>query len=319
MSKNYQQKIEEAVRVTIQLAQELNRTPLKLELMRIIPRQTIDVHIGGYEKLLSMAGLNPHSAATSYQPMIKPSLEMYKKDLPDELENKIVLSPRIESSIQIAGDMHLPWVHEPTLKYFHEFNGDMKPNYVVQIGDLYDMYAHTRFPKSQNIYTPKDEEARARAKAVEFWELVKHNNPKARRIQFKGNHDIRPIKSALQHAPNLEHFVESYMDQLMAFDGVETIADHREIYQIEGIGFHHGYLAQLGAHRDSNLINMVVGHTHMGGAVYRGIRGQTLWELNAGLMGDPTSKVMSYTQAKEEKQTLGFGFIDKYGPRFIAT
>lgn len=315
--KNQEQKIEEAVRITQELAQELKRTPLKLELMRVINRYTIDTYVGGYDKLLSLAGLTINYEA-QHEPRLAPTNEMFRRELP-ELVNKEILSHAPTMRGLIGGDMHLPWVHKPTLERFHAFNKDMQPDYVLQIGDLFDMYSHARFPKSQNLYTPKDEEYRAKAMAVEFWQRIHQDNPKAERIQLLGNHDIRPVKQTLTHLPSIEHFVEAYMENLFKFEGVKTINDHREIFRLDGIAFHHGYLGKIGDHRDAVIQNMVVGHTHLGGVSYRGIYGGTIWELNAGLMGDPSSKVMSYTPTKENKWTLGFGYIDEFGPRFIAT
>lgn len=316
--KNYEQQIEEAVRITIQLADQLQRTPLKQELMQHIKRQLIDVHIGGYEKLLSLAGIGlPYNAQAPL--LLKPSNEMFRQPVPEQLSNKEMATPAPTMRGLIAGDMHLPWIHEPTMKKFLAFNKQEQPDYVIQVGDLFDMYAHARFPKSMNLYTPKDEEKIAKEKADEFWFQIHNDNPKAKKYQLKGNHDIRPVKQALAHLPSIEHFVESYMERLFTFENVHTVEDHREIFRIDGIGFHHGYRGQLGDHRDAMLENMVVGHTHKGGVVYRGLRGRTIFELNAGLMGDPSSKCMSYTPAKEDNQTLGFGFIDPYGPRFIAT
>jgi predicted phosphodiesterase len=318
--KNYQQMVQDAVQKTRELYNEFGRTPLKLEIQSHgITRFTIDNHCGGYDELLKMAGCPPLTHLEARNLPIKSSNEIFRAEIPEDIKNREIKSTTVSKDILCAGDMHLPWVHEPTLKLFHEFNGDVKPGIVVQIGDLYDMYSHARFPKSSNIYTPKDEESRARAEAEKFWRTVHERNPLANCIQFKGNHDVRPIKSAITSAPNLEHFVEAYMEQLFSFEGVTTIADHREIVRIEGIAFHHGYLAQLGMHRDAILESMVVGHTHLGGVSYRALRERTIWELNCGLMGDPSSKVMSYTSTKENKWTLGFGYIDKHGPRFIAT
>jgi hypothetical protein len=89
-------------------------------------------------------------------------------------------------------------------------------------------------------------------------------------------------------------------------------------YFIEDIAFHHGYRSQLGSHRDYMHMNFVGGHTHRGGVVFRNIKNETLWELNCGLAGDPTSKGLSYTSQKMNDWTLGFGAIDEYGPRFIS-
>ena len=79
----------------------------------------------------------------------------------------------------------------------------------------------------------------------------------------------------------------------------------------------HGYKSQIGQHRDALMYNVVAGHLHRGGVAFRSIRGRTLWELNCGLAGDPESKGLSYTPSRITDWTLGWGFLDLYGPRFI--
>jgi predicted phosphodiesterase len=228
-------------------------------------------------------------------------------------------SPQIDTTILIAGDIHFPWANLATLERFHAFNREHRPAYVVQVGDLMDMYSYSKFPRSQNIYTPKEEERLARDGAESFFSRIRKDNPECKVYNLRGNHEQRMVKRTLESAPQMEHFVEKYLDDLMTFEGVEQVSDPRDILKISGVGFHDGYLGKLGDHRDAALMNMVVGHTHRGGVSYRRIRESVLWELNAGFMGDPESKALSYTSSKIQNYTLGFGYVDKYGPRFIHT
>lgn len=153
--------------------------------------------------------------------------------------------------------------------------------------------------------------------AEKFFSRLHEDNPRAIKYNMLGNHDIRQLKRTIELLPQLENIVERHMIDLMTFPNWNLIKDHREPLELEGILFHHGYLGQIGAHRDSALRNFVVGHSHRGSVSYRRIRNETLWELNAGFIGDVDSKVMSYTPSKVQNYTLGFGFIDEYGPRFI--
>ena len=66
-----------------------------------------------------------------------------------------------------------------------------------------------------------------------------------------------------------------------------------------------------------NMMNSVVGHSHLGGTVFLPFKDNILWELNCGYIGDPESLALSYTaQKKVSKWTLGYGVIDDVGPRF---
>lgn len=308
------------VQIATQMANELGRTPLRMELVASgVTSYRIQKH--GYEKILSLAGLNPHGLGDARSiAKNKVTNEIFERDIHQHLEQyeaRDFNSEKVKSKILIAGDVHFCWEHKPTVEKFHEFNREIKPDYIIQVGDLYDMYAHSKFPRSQNLYTPKEEEKLSREGAEKFFKQLRLDNPKAKIYNMFGNHDIRPVKRSVESMPTMEHFVERYLEELMTFEGVNLVKDHREILTIEGVGFHHGYLGKLGDHRDASLQNMVVGHTHRGGVAYRRIRNETLWELNAGFMGDPEAKVMSYTPSKIQNYTLGFGYIDKYGPRFI--
>ena len=227
-------------------------------------------------------------------------------------------SRTIKSSILVIGDTHFPFVNKDCLESIYKFNKKMQPDFIVQVGDLYDLYAHSKFPRSQNIYKPEEEEREGRIGAAKMWEQLKKDNPKAKCFQLWGNHDLRPAKRVLESLPAMEHVVKRYYKELMSFDGVTTIEDYRQELIIDGIVFHHGYRSQLGSHRDHVLRNFVCGHSHKGGVVYKRLRDEVIWELNAGFVGDADSKVLAYTAQKIHDQTLGWGFIDEYGPRFVS-
>jgi hypothetical protein len=118
--------------------------------------------------------------------------------------------------------------------------------------------------------------------------------------------------------PSGEDWIERMLTEMMSFPGVETLPNYRDELMLPGdVMVHHGYRSRLGDHRNYTLHNFVCGHTHVGGVVYRQLRGQVLWELNAGLIGDQNSKGLSYTSQRATGWTPGWGWLDQYGPRFI--
>lgn len=269
-------------------------------------------------KIKEMAGIE--DVQVNHESLAKITNEIFKKDIYEVVNQpqRHFLSPKITKKILIIGDVHEPFSHKETKEAILEFNRKVKPDYIVQVGDLYDCYALSKFPRSQNIYTPADEERLGREMAKNFFEKLHLDNPKAIKYNLFGNHDTRGVKRVLDVLPQYENVIERHIKGLMTFDNWNLIEDHRDVLEIEGILFHHGYMGKLGDHRDAALQNFVVGHTHRGGVSYRRIKNETLWELNAGFCGDPESKVMSYTSSKVQNYTLGFGFIDEYGPRFIS-
>lgn len=186
------------------------------------------------------------------------------------------------------------------------------------MGDLFDMFSFSRFPRSLNIYTPQQELAIGRKDAELFWSSVKYAAPKRTHlIQLLGNHEDRIVKLALSKAPELEDFAKQGVRSLMRFENVETVDDSKEVYSIDGVFYNHGYLLQPGAHARANLACMVTAHTHYGCVVPVKLEKEQIWELNVGFAANRFAKPLSYAQQRRfSRWTLGYGVIDEYGPRF---
>lgn len=217
--------------------------------------------------------------------------------------------------ILVIGDAHFPYVDPAVLSLIYEFIERVKPDIIIQMGDLYDMFANGKFARSLHCYNPFEEASLGKRMAAAMWETIRKIVPHARLIQLWGNHDIRPLKRVLDVAPSAEPFID--LKPYFTFDGVEVVEDYRTVLKINDINFHHGWLSHLGAHRDHFLGNAVVGHSHTGGVSFRNVGDKILWELNAGYIADPHSKALGYTPTRITKWTQGFGLIDIAGPRFI--
>lgn len=217
----------------------------------------------------------------------------------------------------IAGDLHLPWADLGCLSRFYLAIQEHKPSVVIQIGDLYDMYAHSKFPRSHDICTPKEEICEARALAEAFWKNVKAAARKnIRCVQILGNHDDRPSKRLNERYPEIAHLVG--IDDLFKFPGVETVLDSRNELKIDGVIYTHGHFVGITGKHASYYANSVVhGHTHHGGVVFHKLHGRVIWELDVGHMADENAEPLQYTPTKTTKWTHGYGLVDAYGPRFI--
>ena len=238
------------------------------------------------------------------------------------LSERIEIRTKDPLRILAIGDLHAPFSDTKKIGYILDFAKDFKPSHIVQIGDLYDQYTHSKYPKSANVMTPLDEDNEARAYAEVFWDGLAQKAPKAQRFQLKGNHCVRAYKRVLEKAPDLERAITTYYQQLYSFKGVKTLADDRSELVINDILFIHGYLANLGDHVRYNRQSTVVGHSHRGGVHFMRHNGSTLFELNCGHVADDTLLPFSYTPQRTNFWTAGFGVIEtlKNGvvaPRFI--
>lgn len=213
------------------------------------------------------------------------------------------------------GDMHLPWIKRRTVNAIYDAVEQHKPDVIIQMGDLYDMFSQTRFAKTMSLYTPDREIEVAREGAEEFWHRIQKIRRKAKCIQLKGNHDDRPYKRMLEKAPELQPFFST--KQVFTFDNVETIYDTFEELIIDKTLYTHGHYSKLGAHMRYYLKNVVCGHSHSGGLHVENIHEHILWELNVGYVADKMAVPLRYRPTKTVKWTQGYGLIDEFGPRFI--
>lgn len=299
-----------------QLAQELGTTPTRDQFKKLSQYGTrYETAFGPWNQFVEAAGLAPNIVRAK-----KMTNEIFKVDITNHLKQHIpteIKPKQIWPKIAILGDLHEPFGHEKVKSEFVLFCEKFQPDWIVQVGDGLDMYSHSSFPKSQNIFTPKHEEEAGVKNLRELWSELNKVSPNSKKVMLMGNHTIRPLKLVLQHAPSIEHWAEKYLADLLTFDGVTAILDPRQEFVIADIAFIHGHLSQLGGHRDYMLMNAVRGHDHVGGCVFRQIHGRTLFELDAGLAGDYEAKIFNYTPQKMTKWTLGWASIDSLGPRFI--
>jgi hypothetical protein len=219
--------------------------------------------------------------------------------------------------IIVVGDTHFPFCHPTKLEKAIQHIQSCKltsKSFIIQIGDLYDFYSQTRFARNHCIYTPDQELKLGTQMADSFWAKINKVHPDVKKIQIKGNHDMRPVKRLLEQCPELAPFFQD--KPLFEFEGVETVHESDQEVLIKDIVFQHGY-TKHGAHMAANLMNTAHGHTHRGGTWFMNLRGKVIWELDAGYLGDPESTPLKYRERRWNTWTHGIGEIEANVPRFI--
>lgn len=216
--------------------------------------------------------------------------------------------------VAIISDTHFPFQSNKVIKKILEFIVSFKPYFVIQIGDLYDFYSASRFPRSHDLMTPDQERVFARQGAEEMWSAIHKLSPASKKIQILGNHDNRVNKRIMEQMPDLAWAFD--IKYMFEFPQVETIHDTSQELILDGVCYQHGH-TQMGKHVEFNLMDSVHGHTHRGGVLYRPIRNRMCWELDVGCAADFNSKPMQYRPQLWSKWTNSFGVIDEHGPRVI--
>ncbi len=221
--------------------------------------------------------------------------------------------------VAIFGDTHFPFQSNKAIDRAVNIVKEFKPDMVIQVGDLYDMFSFSKYPHGPNLITPEAECLSGRVGAEAFWNKIGSVVPSStKRVQLVGNHDERITKLSLGKLPAYKHINDSYLKGLMSFPGVQTVHDSKEEFIYDGVCYMHGF-RKHGEHAVYNQMNTVVGHLHRGGLVYNQNLNGTYFELNVGWLGDKKSPVFNYhSQNKITKTTLGLGLIDSLGPRFVS-
>lgn len=306
------------------VALELGRTPTRAEFeaRSQFTKWSIDCAFGSYRTAIQAAGLMPKTQKVDHSKLFNVSVQKQIED------HKSLLSAPNHSfpakfPIVVIGDAHFPFINVDILTWIYQMIDAIKPGQVVQIGDLYDYFAMSRFPRSLNTYSPDEEVRLGREMACDLWRTVQKLAPGAECYQILGNHCIRPMKALIAKAPELEPFMREKFKEHFEFDGVTTIHDPRQELYLGNTIFQHGYRSKLGEHAMHNQMSTVCGHSHVGGCLYfplykPGGKSKIIFEANAGLgPGDPESKALGYTPQKITKWTQGILIIYEEGPMFV--
>lgn len=219
-------------------------------------------------------------------------------------------------SFLCIGDVHAPFTNTASLRRIEAIAREIKPQFIIQVGDALDLYSWSKYSKTLNLMTPQNELELGKKMLYTMWENLKKASPKSKCFQLIGNHDERIVKKLMEKAPELQFLykVEAIFDLPR---GIELSNCEREELIIDDILFMHGH-RKFGDHVKHNRMNTVCGHLHKGGVVFERMGKKTIWELNCGFIAQTDSVPMTYSkQTKISHYTQGVGLIDSMGPRFI--
>jgi predicted phosphodiesterase len=218
-------------------------------------------------------------------------------------------------------DLHFPWCHDKALRWCIAQVKKYRPRYIVQLGDLYDQYCFSRYPKNPNVMTPQQELRRGAMKARKFWMDVTQASPESKRYQLLGNHDVRVNKRIAEKIPELQGLVKL---SIYDFPGVQSVHSDREHIELKlnraPVILLHGWMTRPAAHLAHFRKSCIFGHTHRASLIHQIQDGgqPPLFELNCGYLGDPTSPVFDYGGSVAHNWNLGFGLVDENGrPEFV--
>jgi predicted phosphodiesterase len=214
-------------------------------------------------------------------------------------------------------DLHFPWHHQDCLTFIYELIKEENPDVIIQMGDLYDQFSFSRFARTHDLCTPKEELLEGLAGATNMWNHIRKIAPRAKKIQIRGNHDVRIARRVQEVIPEIESLIEPTIDAMFKFKGVQTVMNTREEFEIDGVIYTHGHYMKIGDHAKFYNKPVVHGHRHRAEVWFHDMNDFMLWELDVGFCSDATAVPLRYTATRTTHWTLGCGLIDGRGPRFI--
>lgn len=210
-------------------------------------------------------------------------------------------------------DLHAPYTDLESLTLLYTHIEKEQPDVIVQLGDQLDLYAFSKFPRSHNLMTPKQELEQGVGLLTEMWEIIHRVSPGSRCYQLLGNHMERLPKRVIERLPEAESLFR--IEDLVRFKGVDTVTDDRLV--IDDVLYLHGFLTKPYAHMRYFLKSCVFGHIHQAWCVYEKIHAGLLFDFTCGYLADDAQIPLKYTASKINKWSTGYGLIEAGIPRFV--
>jgi len=217
--------------------------------------------------------------------------------------------------IFVLGDMHLPYMDMNAISDVAEEIDIAKDRgddvTVVQIGDILDQRAWSKYPKDG-----ESEHAQLEWDKAEQCMVQLHNLIPEMHIIF-GNHDERVAKRAAD--AQLPRQLIKTLDRHFDFDGwVWHTADTP--LEIDGIYFIHGDTFPIPMPQSAALRlgqSVCYGHTHQGGLAFVNTYKKRIFSMNVGWLGDERQSAFNYARKSPYRCWKGYGLIIDGTPHLI--
>lgn len=213
----------------------------------------------------------------------------------------------------IISDIHIPFQDDKAISEWFRHLTKNKINKVIINGDLidcYDLSSFDKVPKKGKSFYEEIEETKQF-----LFELRKRFHGQV--IYLEGNHSFRLRKYLMKIAPELYDMVSLDLQTLLELDGFKIdwvpAAETTKFTDnfIEHDGFligHFSVVSQKSGYTATKLIekygnNIIQGHVHRLGMVYKTMPGKTLIGIEGGCLCDTNPVYMRYPNWQK-------GFVD---------
>ena len=210
-------------------------------------------------------------------------------------------------------DFHAPASSLPIIKWAAKERDKFKPDIVIQLGDLVDAEAWSKYPKSSDDDSPSLE-----------WEKTEHQLQQLYKyfpelVIVEGNHCARIMRKAFQDAQLPKKFFKT-IGEVLGFDGWEFYTETKPLI-VDGVGVIHGDEVNspltLIASRMGRPV--VRGHTHQAGIVYTRFFDRQIFAMECGMLADEDHNAFGYAAKNPKRGWCGVGtMVDGENPQLIS-
>ena len=228
---------------------------------------------------------------------------------------KLFNGGKIYNKILVIPDMHMPFIDKNALRVVALWKRNHNPDLIIQLGDLFDFKAWSRWPKDADDDSPHLEFEKAMQQAASVSKLIPNME-----ILF-GNHDMRVAKRALE--VGFTRHIMRDLSEIFRYPGWHWHADPKAKLIVNTpkgpVWFLHGDEMGGNAAQKSRLlgISIVQGHSHQASITHSNGLSHAVYGMETGHIMDMESKGAQYAFRSGRYPVMGFGII-KYGiPYFI--
>lgn len=202
--------------------------------------------------------------------------------------------------VMVLGDLHAPFSRKGWLDFAKKIYKEYKCDYVVQIGDLLDQYAFTRYVRDPDAYGAKYEMELAREEIQKMYKAF----PKG--YITIGNHDTRLAKRAAE--VGIPKWILASYAELVGLPPSWDLGDEVEI---DDVKYFHGEGLSANTELAVRKVgqSVVYGHTHKGSIAFKAMKKDLLFAMNCGCLIDQHAYAFEYAKHSLEKSFIGIGVV----------
>jgi predicted phosphodiesterase len=217
------------------------------------------------------------------------------------------------SSVLILPDTHLPASSKKLIEKAAAIRDEWQPDIVVQLGDLIDAKAWSRFAKSSD----DDSAALEWEKTEKQAEILHSYFPDM--IILEGNHDVRLMRKACQDAGIPAKMLKTFQE-IFGFKGWKFHNKTTPLI-IDNVAYIHGdeVSAPLSTLAQKLGRSVVRGHTHQGGLLFTRYFDREVFAMECGALIDETHNAFGYASKNPRRSWIGIGLVeDGKSPHLIS-